>query len=50
MAKEQKRGNREIKKPKQDKAEPKPAKPFGNHIGPSANKDLKRVNGRARPF
>jgi len=48
MAKAQKRGNREIKKPKQDKAEPKPVQPIGNHIGLSAIKDVKRVNGKAR--
>lgn len=48
MAKGQKRSNREIKKPKQDKAAPKPAQPFRNDIGLAMNKDAKLLSGKAR--
>lgn len=37
MAKGQKRSNREIRKPKQGKAAPKAASPFGNPIKLGAN-------------
>jgi hypothetical protein len=48
MSKEQKRGNREVKKPKQDKPAPKPDQPFRNQVGLSAIKDNKDLNGKAR--
>jgi hypothetical protein len=47
MAKGQKRGNREIKKPKQNKAAPQPASPFRSLTGLSAPKEVKRVTGKA---
>ena len=37
MAKGQKRSNREIRKPKQEKAAPKPENTFGNQIKLAAN-------------
>ncbi|WP_165816143.1 hypothetical protein [Kumtagia ephedrae] len=37
MAKEQKRGNREIRKPKQEKAPPKAENTVGNQIKLAAN-------------
>jgi hypothetical protein len=48
MAKGQKRGNREIKKPKRDKPSPKPDQPFRNHVGLSTITDVMRLNGKAR--
>lgn len=49
MAKGQKRSNREIRKPKQEKAHPKPEDTFGNQIklAPTANASRGKV--RAEP-
>jgi hypothetical protein len=44
MAKGQKRSNREIRKPKQEKAPPRPESTFGNPIKPNAN--ASRGNGK----
>lgn len=46
MAKGQKRSNREIRKPKQDKAPPKPEATFGNQIKLAANANGPRGNGK----
>ncbi|MEQ1955607.1 hypothetical protein [Mesorhizobium sp. CN2-181] len=46
MAKGQKRSNREIRKPKQDKAPPKPEGAFGNQIKPAANANAPRGKGK----
>lgn len=48
MAKGQKRGNREIKKPKQEKAPPKPESTFGNQIKHAANANASRGKGNNR--
>jgi hypothetical protein len=46
MAKGQNRGNREIRKPKQEKAPPKPENTFANQIKPSANANTLRGKGK----
>ncbi len=43
MAKGQKRGNREIRKPKQPKAPPKPEDTFASQIKNAANGNAPRV-------
>jgi len=48
MAKGQKRGNREHKKPKQDKAVPKPVDPFAKQTSLAANTNIRRAKGKAR--
>lgn len=48
MAKGQKRGNREIKKPKLEKAVPKAADPFANQARFASNTNVKRAKGKAR--
>jgi hypothetical protein len=48
VAKGQKRGNREIKKPKQEKAVPKAADPFASQTRRTANTNTKRARGKAR--
>lgn len=48
MAKEQRRGNREIKKPKQEKTAPQPAGLFGSQDGGAANINTKRAKGKMR--
>ncbi|GGB05849.1 hypothetical protein GCM10011491_37430 [Brucella endophytica] len=45
MAKGQKRSNREIRKPKQEKAQSKPESTFGNQIKPAANANTPRGKG-----
>lgn len=45
MAKGQKRSNREIRKPKQEKAPPKAERPFGNHKV-AANANTPGVRGK----
>ena len=45
MAKGQKRSNREIRKPKQEKAPPKPENTFGNQIKIAANANARRGRG-----
>lgn len=47
MAKGQKRSNREIKKPKQEKAAPKPDTPFGNQIRAAGKPSAPRVGGKS---
>jgi hypothetical protein len=42
MAKGQRRSNREIRKPKQEKAKPEPQGGFGNQIKPAANANAPR--------
>ena len=46
MAKGQKRSNREIRKPKQGKAPPKPESSFGGQIKLTANANAPRGKGR----
>lgn len=46
MAKGQKRGNREIRKPKQQKAPPKPENTFGNQMMLAANANGPRGKGK----
>ena len=46
MAKGQKRSNREIRKPKQEKAPPKPESTFGNQIKLVANANVPRGKGK----
>jgi len=48
MAKGQKRGNREIKKPKQDKLAPRPVDPLAKKTPLAANTNTKRVKGNTR--
>jgi hypothetical protein len=48
MPKGQKRGNREIRKPKQKKATPEPADLFANQTRLAANTNTQRANGKAR--
>ena len=48
MAKGQKRSNREIRKPKQEKAAPKPESPFGNQIKLAANTNAPHSKGKGR--
>ena len=48
MAKGQKRGNREAKKPKQEKAAPKSADPFASQTRLAANTNTRRAKGKAR--
>ena len=45
MTKGQKRSNREIRKPKQEKAPPKPESSFGNQIKVAANANDPRGKG-----
>ncbi len=47
MAKGQKRSNREIRKPKQEKAPPKPESPFGEQIKRAAKANGPR--SKAKP-
>ncbi|MCT7376953.1 hypothetical protein [Chelativorans salis] len=47
MAKGQKRSNREIRKPKQAKAPPKPESTFGNQIKLAANANAQRNKGKS---
>lgn len=46
MAKGQKRSNREIRKPKQEKASSKPESTFGNHIKIAANANASQGKGK----
>ena len=46
MAKGQKRSNREIRKPKQEKAPPKPESTFGKQIKLAANSNASRGNSK----
>ena len=46
MAKGQKRSNREIRKPKQEKARPKPESAFGSQIKLAANANVQRGKGK----
>ena len=46
MAKGQKRSNREIRKPKQEKAPPKPESTFGSQIRLAANANAPRGKGK----
>ena len=46
MAKAQNRSNREIRKPKQEKAPPKPESTFAGQIKPSANAYTLRGKGK----
>lgn len=46
MAKGQKRSNREIRKPKQEKAAPKP-NPFANKSGPPTGAPAPRPKGKS---
>ncbi len=48
MSKEQKRGNREAKKPKQEKTAPKLADSFVSQTRFAANTNTKRAKGKAR--
>jgi hypothetical protein len=48
MAKEQKRGNREVKKPKQEKVVPKAADLFASRTRLAANTNVKRAKGKTR--
>jgi len=48
MAKGQKRSNREIKKPKKEKALTKPETPFSDHVKAAANTAAPRGKGKAR--
>lgn len=45
MAKGQKRSNKEIRKPKQEKAAPKPETSFANQIKSAANSNAPRGKG-----
>jgi len=45
MSKGQKRSNRETRKPKQEKAPPKPASSFGSQIKVAANANVSRGKG-----
>ena len=45
MAKAQNRSNREIRKPKQEKAQSKPESTFGNQIKLAANVNVLRGKG-----
>ena len=45
MAKGQKRSNREIRKPKQEKAQPKPESTFGSQIKVAENANAPRRKG-----
>jgi hypothetical protein len=47
MAKGQKRSNREIRKPKQEKAPPKPESGSSNPIKIAANSNASRGNGKS---
>lgn len=47
MAKAQKRSNREIRKPKQEKAPPKPESTFGNQIKLAADGTAPRGKGKS---
>ncbi len=46
MAKGQKRGNRETRKPKQEKVPPKPENTFGNQIKVAANANASQGKGK----
>jgi hypothetical protein len=46
MAKGQKRSNREIRKPKQEKVPPKPENTFGNQIKVAANANASQGKGK----
>lgn len=46
MAKSQKRSNREIRKPKQEKAAPKPEITFGNQIKVATNANASQGKGK----
>ncbi len=46
MAKGQKRSNREIRKPKQEKASSKPESTFGNQIKIAANANASQGKGK----
>jgi hypothetical protein len=46
MAKGQKRSNREIRKPKQEKAPPKPENTFASQIKPHANANTPHGKGK----
>ncbi len=46
MAKGQKRSNREIRKPKQEKTPPKPESTFGNQIKIAANANASQGKGK----
>lgn len=46
MAKGQKRSNREIRNPKQEKKPPKPESAFGNQIKLAANSNTSRGNDK----
>ena len=48
MAKAQKRGNRETKKPTQEKAAPRSADPFASQTRLAANTNTKRAKGKVR--
>jgi hypothetical protein len=48
MAKGEKRGNREIRKPKQKTAISKPADPFASQTRLAATANSKRAKGKAR--
>ncbi len=48
MAKGQKRSNREVRKPKQTKAPPKPEIPFGNQVKLAADRNAGAPSGKAR--
>ncbi len=47
MAKGQKRSNREIRKPKQEKALPKPESTFGNQIKLASDANAQRGKGKS---
>ena len=47
MAKGQKRSNREIRKPKQEKAPPKPESTFGNRIKLATDANASRGKGKS---
>ena len=47
MAKGQKRSNREIRKPKQEKAPPKPESTFGNQIKLATDAKAARGKGKS---
>jgi hypothetical protein len=48
MAKGQQRGNREAKRPKQERAAPKSAGPFASQTIHAANTNMRRAKGKAR--
>jgi hypothetical protein len=50
MSKGQKRSNREIKKPKQKKAAPKPDNPFASQSRSAANTNAHARQGQAPTF